>query len=286
SADDPDPVGDPLRLGAVDAVAHLGPQVGELGQADIGLGAGGREHAELAGEVGPVEVGVVVLNLVLAHGEHIAAFDVDRLAVGREALKRPRTGEGAGGPPAHGGSVASRGQVENLELEVREGRVQGAEVVTHPVGRGELLLAYEAVDRPGAPELQGCVQITGVDCLEVAFGDVGRRGHRSAAVYAASISCALWPDSVNSGGARRSSPGSGDCGSRCHGPGCRMGTRGPSRPAPGSCSSTPGCTRPDRWPSWNGHSIRCTCAWSMSGWSCALTPTRIIGDRPPRSASA
>ena len=46
-------------------------------------------------------------------------------------------------------------------------------------------LADEAIDRSRDPQLDCGIELTVVERLEVALGDLARRGHRGGAVYAA-----------------------------------------------------------------------------------------------------
>jgi hypothetical protein len=151
TAHDPDPFGDPLGREAVDPGAQPGAQVGQLGQPLLGGRAGRRQEAQLRGDAGRVEVGVVVGDQVLLDRHHVTALDVDSGAVGGEALEEPGAGERPARPPAHRGAVPGGGDVDDLEREVRKGGKQGAEVLAHPVGGDQLLLADEAIDRARLP---------------------------------------------------------------------------------------------------------------------------------------
>ena len=95
---------------------------------DSGARAGRRQHAELAGDVAAVDVGLEALELVLGgEGEDVAALHLEVRAVGNEALERARAGERAGRAPLNDDPAAfafvGADHVEDLPREVREGAV-------------------------------------------------------------------------------------------------------------------------------------------------------------------
>ena len=89
---------------------------------------GGGQQAELLGELGAVDVGVVLDDLPVLDAEHVAALDDDRGPGRGEALEAARAEERPSDAPAARRLLAARGELEDLELAVREGARTGREV--------------------------------------------------------------------------------------------------------------------------------------------------------------
>ena len=96
--------------------------------------------------------------------------------------------------------------------------------------------AHHAVGRPRGGDR---VEILVRQRLEVGGHDGLRASSAAMPGQYRPAPCASRPDPGRWGAASACSPGSGGCGSRCRGRASRTATRGRSRPATGSCSSTP-----------------------------------------------
>ena len=126
AANDPDAVGDPLGLVALEPRAEPGPEVGDPRQPALGLRPRRRQDPKLAGHRGEVDVGVVVRDPVVLERHHVAALEFDPGAIGGQALEHARPREGPPCAPPDDGMVACARDVEDLEREVRERREQPA----------------------------------------------------------------------------------------------------------------------------------------------------------------
>ena len=88
-------------------------------------GAGGRQEAELAGDVAAVDVGGVGDDQVVDDLEHVAALDRDPLAVGGEALEAAR-GRRTSRSRASARSSASRCVVVSISSKVKSGNASNS----------------------------------------------------------------------------------------------------------------------------------------------------------------
>ena len=105
----------------MDRVGEVGLDVERGGHRPLDRRAGRGQGAELASEVGGVHVGVVALNAAVADGEHVASLDLDSGAVGVEPFEAGRAVEGADRAPADDRLVPLGDDLDDLQLEVREG---------------------------------------------------------------------------------------------------------------------------------------------------------------------
>ncbi len=184
AADEPDAVGDPLGLGAVDPAAELRARVGELGQARLAGRARRRQEPELPGDVAAVEIGVVVLDQPVADGQHVAALDLDPRPVRLEALERPGPANVPRACQRTAVRCARGGRIQDLEREIGERREQRPKYSLTPSGPTTSSWPTNRSIASGRPARRGGVEVVVVQRLEVALGDFGRGGHRGAAVYA------------------------------------------------------------------------------------------------------
>ena len=123
---------------------------------------GRRQDPELARDVAAVDVGVVVPDQIVGDGQHVAALDLDPA---RRWARSPGTSPGPANVPVARQRTAVRlrygRQVEDLEREVGERVEQRREVRADAVGRDQVLLADEPVDRAGRPQRGGGVEVVG-----------------------------------------------------------------------------------------------------------------------------
>ena len=89
-----------------------------------------------------------------------------------EALEASRSGEGPPGPPPDRTAVAICRRVDDLEREIRKRLEQHREVRTDPVRRDQVPLTDHPIDRARRPAVDGAVNVTGAERLQVLLGDL------------------------------------------------------------------------------------------------------------------
>src|SRR5699024_59043 len=142
------------------------------------------EGAELASQFGAVEVSVVALDQALADGQHVAAADGDGGAVGLEPFEADRAVEGRGGAPAHGDLLPTGDQLDDLQLEVREGLEDVAEPGPVGVRYPQLDQAVDLARATGRVEGRHRVEVAPADRFEVGATDGRGVGWRAGGLHA------------------------------------------------------------------------------------------------------